>query len=62
MEGIWYSFTLLVSCMVFNPFKMAVQFFKIASKFPIMVAEMIFSQIQHAPGPGSRKVGNSLIL
>ena len=26
MEGICYSFTLLISDMVFNPFKMAVQF------------------------------------
>ena len=26
-EGICYSFTLLISYMVFNPFKMAVQFF-----------------------------------
>ena len=50
----------LVSYMVFNPFKMAVQFFSTASKIPISMAQINFSQIQLAPGPDSRKVGKSL--
>ena len=54
------NFTLLVSYMVFNPFEMAVQFFKTAWKFPILMAQIIFPQIQQAPGPDSRKVGKSL--
>ena len=45
---IWCNLTLLVSYMVFNPFKMAVEFFKTASKFPILMAHVfihIFVQI-----------------
>ena len=60
MKGSCYTFTLLISYMVFNPFKIAVQFFKTASNFPILMAQMIFSQIQQVPGPDSRKVGKSL--
>ena len=44
----------------FNPFKMAVQFFYTASNFPILMAPNIFSQMQQAPGPDSRKVGKSM--
>ena len=45
---------------VFNPFKIAVQLYLTASNFPILMAKMIVSQIQQAPGPDSRKVGKSL--
>ena len=55
-----YSFTLLISYIGFNPFKMAVQFFLTASNFPILMARMIVSQIQQAPGPDSREVRKSL--
>ena len=57
MVVIWHSLTLLVSYMVFNPFKMLVQFFKTASKLVILMIQIIFSQIQQAPGPDFRKIG-----
>ena len=44
----------------FNPFKMAVQFFRLHEVFPIFMVQMRFSQIQQAPGPDFRKVRKSL--
>ena len=61
MVGIWYNFTLLVSYMVFNPFNIGSQVLLDCIKLAILTAKMIFSQIQQAPGPDSRKVGKSLI-
>ena len=52
-QEICYSFTLLISFIVFNPFKMAVQFFETAFNFQILMAQMIFSQIQWALAPTS---------
>ena len=48
--------------MVFNPFKMAVQFFQTASNFPNFDSQNAFSPpIQQAPGPDFRKIRKSLI-
>ena len=46
--------------MLIYPFKMAVQFFKTASKFPNFDDSNAYSPIQQAPGPDFRKVGKSL--
>ena len=46
-----YNFILL-----FNLFKMAVQY----NFSPILMVQMLFSQIQQAPGPDFRMVGKSL--
>ena len=42
----------------FNLFKMVVQY----QFFPILMVQMLFSQIQQAPGPDFRMVGKSLII
>ena len=52
-------FTLLISFMLFNPFKMAV--FQTASNFPNFNDPIAFSLIQQVPGPDFRKVGKSLL-
>ena len=52
-----YSFTLLISYMVFNPLEMAIQFLV----FPILIVQMLFPKSQQALGPGFRKVGKSLV-
>ena len=56
-QQICYSFTLIISYMVFNPFKRWS-----SSSFPNSIVQMLFFQIQQAPGPDFRKVhvGNSL--
>ena len=52
---------LLISHMVFNPFKMAVQFFQTAPNFPNFDGSKAFSpNIQQVPGPDFRNVGKSL--
>ena len=60
-QKICYSSTLLISFMLFNPFQMAVQFFKTVSNFPKFGGPNNFSKIQQAPGPDFRQVGKSLI-
>ena len=57
-QQICYSFTLLISYTVFNPFKMASIFFR--QIIPNFDGPNVFSQIQQAPGPNFRKVGKSL--
>ena len=61
-QQICYSFTLLISYMVFNPFEMAAQLFLDFIKFSQFWWSKCFflSQIQQAPGPDFRKVGKSL--
>ena len=49
MLQICYILTLLISYMVFNPFKMAVQFFSTSSNFPNFDGPNAFFQIQQAP-------------
>ena len=55
-------FTRLIFHMLFNPFKMAIQFFKTASNFPNFDDPNVFSEIQQAFGPDFRTVGKSLGL
>ena len=55
MVGNSSSFTLLISYMFLNPFKMGS-----SSSFPNLMVQMLFPQIQQAPGPDFRKVGKSL--
>ena len=51
-----YSFILLISFMVFNPFEMAVQIFKTASSLPNFDGpNAFFPQIQQDPGPTSER-------
>ena len=58
-QQICYSVKLLISHMVFNPIRMAFQFFKIASNFPKFDGPNAFP-LQQAPGPNFRKVGKPL--
>ena len=48
---------LLISHMIFNPFKMASSYFRLQQTFPIL----LISQIQQAPGMDFRMVGKSLV-
>ena len=50
-----YSFTLLISYMVFNPSKMGVQFFKTALSFPNFYGPNDFSQNSTGPWPHLQK-------
>ena len=60
-QQICYSFTLLISYMVYNPFKMVVHFFHTASNFPNSDGpNAFFPQIQQAPGRNFRKAGKAL--
>ena len=42
-QQICYTFTLLISYIIFNPFKMTAQFFKTASNFPNFNGSNAFS-------------------
>ena len=58
-QQICYSFTLLISYMVLNPFKMAVQFYS----FPNFDGpNAFFSPNSIGPQPDFREVGKSLYL
>ena len=56
-----YSFTLLISYMVLIHLKWCSNSFRLYQVFPILMVQMLFSQIQQAPGPDLRKVGKPLI-
>ena len=50
-QQICYSFTLLISSMVYNPFKMVVQFFWSASSSPNSDGPNAFFFLQNSTGP-----------
>ena len=54
-QQICYSFTLLISYMVFNPLKMAVQFFWALSSFPNFDGPNAFSRNSTGPWPRLQK-------
>ena len=56
-QQICYSFSLLISSMLFN---WQSSYFRLQQIFPILMIQMLFPQIQQAPGPDFRKVGKSL--
>ena len=56
-----YSFTLPISYMFFIHLKWRSSSFRLHQAFPIFMIQMLFSQIQQAPGPDFRKVGKSLL-
>ena len=54
--------TLLISYMVFDPFKMAIQFFRLYQIIPISVVQMLFPKFNGPGAPDFRKVGKYLLL
>ena len=57
-----YATALLISYMVFNPFKMVVQFFWTTSSFQNFDGPNAFFKVQQVHGPAFEKVAKSLSM
>ena len=55
-QQIFYSFTLLISYMVFNPFKMWSSSLRLHQVFPIFMVQMLFIINSTGPWPHLQKV------